>query len=88
MPPKWKKTLEAVLSRRRDENIPFDSLRGLFLALGFRERIRGGHHIFERDGIEELVVLQTSGSKAKGYQVKQARNLIERHSLDGGETGK
>ena len=44
--------------------------------LGFEERIRGSHHIFTRDGVEEILNLQPKGAKAKSYQVKQVRNVI------------
>ena len=31
----------------------FDELRQMLRRLGFEERIRGSHHVFRRDGIEE-----------------------------------
>jgi hypothetical protein len=49
--------------------------------LGFEERIRGSHHIFTRDGIEEILNLQPRRSRAKPYQVKQVRNVIVRYRL-------
>jgi len=48
--------------------------------LGFAERIRGGHHISTRQGIEEILNLQRS-SMAKPYQVRQVRNVIIRYKL-------
>lgn len=66
---------------RSDANIGFDELRQLLLDLGFEERVRGSHHIFVRPGVEELVNLQRSGSKAKPYQVRQVRAVITRHGL-------
>jgi hypothetical protein len=50
-------------------------------AVGFEERIRGSHHIFTRDGIEEILNLQPRRSRAKPYQVKQVRNVIVRYRL-------
>jgi predicted RNA binding protein YcfA (HicA-like mRNA interferase family) len=69
------------LQGRSDANIPFAGLCGLLKALGFMERIRGSHHIFTREDIEEILNLQPKGSKAKPYQVKQVRNIILRYRL-------
>lgn len=66
-----------------DANIPFAQMCHLLKKLGFEERIRGSHHIFTRDGVEEIINLQAKGSKAKPYQVKQARNLILKYNLGG-----
>ena len=52
--------------------------------LGFDEHIRGSHHIFTRDGVEEILNLQPVGSKAKVYQVKQTRGVILKYGLGGG----
>ncbi len=76
------KTLQQVLLGRADTNVAFSDLRGLLLALGFNERIRGDHHIFARQGIEEILNLQLLGAKAKGYQVKQVRNVVLRYKLE------
>ncbi len=51
--------------------------------LGFEERIRGSHHIFTKEGIEEIINLQPKRANAKSYQVKQVRNLILRYKLGG-----
>jgi len=50
--------------------------------MGFDERIRGGHHIFTKGGVEEILNLQSKGSKAKSYQVKQVRNVILKYKLN------
>jgi hypothetical protein len=73
--------LRAVLSGRADGNIRFAELVRLLRRLGFDERIRGGHHIFTRDGLEEIINLQPRGGMAKPYQVKQVRELITRYQL-------
>ena len=39
------------------------------------------HHIFTRDGVEEILNLQPRGSLAKAYQVKQVRNVIVQYKL-------
>lgn len=48
----------------------------------FNERIRGDHHIFARQGIEEILNLQPLGAKARGCQVKQVRNVVLRYKLE------
>jgi predicted RNA binding protein YcfA (HicA-like mRNA interferase family) len=77
------KTLERVLRGSSDANIAFAELCRLLKALGFDERVRGGHHIFTREGVEEIINLQPKGGKAKPYQVKQVRGLLLRHRLGG-----
>lgn len=52
------------------------------IALGFDERIRGSHHIFTKDEVEEILNLQPKGSKAKTYQVKQVRRVIDDYDLE------
>jgi len=77
------KTLDRVIRGNADANIGFDDLRALLSALGFAERIRGGHHIFTRDGVVEILNLQTKGGKAKAYQVKQVRGVLTSYGLAG-----
>jgi hypothetical protein len=79
--PRTDKILEEVLRGTSDANIPFAGLCQLLLKLGFGERIRGSHHIFWRDGVEEILNLQPRGSKAKPYQVKQVRHVILKYRL-------
>lgn len=71
--------------RRGDNNVSFDSLCTLLGKLGFDSRIRGDHHIFWMDGVEEILNLQPAGSKAKSYQVKQVREVILKYKLVLGE---
>lgn len=78
---KAKKLIRRILSGRADANIPFSSLRGLLKQLGFAERIRGGHHIFTKDGVDEILNLQPKGSLAKPYQVRQVREVIVQYKL-------
>ena len=78
-----KKTLNKVLRGSSDSNISFVDLCQLLLALGFDERIKGGHHIFSKESVEEIINIQSIGSKAKAYQVKQIRNLIIKYKLAG-----
>lgn len=51
------------------------------VALGFDERIRGSHHIYEMPGLLEVVTLQPKGRDAKSYQVRQLRKLFVQHEL-------
>jgi hypothetical protein len=58
------KLLDQILSGRSDANIGFNGLLSLLRSLDFQERIRGSHHIFTREGIEEILNLQPKGAKA------------------------
>ena len=77
--------LQRILSGRSDANIRFDDRRGLLLGLGFAERVRGSHHIFRKEGVRERINLQRDGSHAKPYQVRQVRQSIVRHRLEGAD---
>ncbi len=74
-----------ILSGRSDANIDFTDLCRLLNKFGFDERIKGSHHIFTKDGVEEIINIQPVGSKAKAYQVKQVRNLILKYKLGEGD---
>lgn len=39
-------------------------------------RANGSHNILCKEGIDEIINIQTKGNKAKPYQVKQVRDLI------------
>ena len=75
------KLLERILRGTSDASIPFTDLCLLLQRLGFDERIRGSHHIFAREGIDEILNLQTKGPNAKPYQVKQVRGVILKYKL-------
>jgi hypothetical protein len=77
----YDKLLAKILLGASDANIPFVELCHLLLRLGFTRRIRGDHHIFIKDNVEEILNLQPKGSKAKPYQIKQVRNLVLRYKL-------
>ena len=64
---KNKKLLEHILMHRSDSNVPFTGLCNLLKNLGFDERIRGDHHIFTMDEVEEIINIQSKGAKAKPY---------------------
>ena len=80
-----KKILEKILSGLSDKNIRFQDLRKLLIRLGFSERIRGDHHIFYKQGVEEIINLQPlRDGKAKAYQVKQVRTIILKYKFHAG----
>jgi hypothetical protein len=76
------KLLIKILRGTSDANIPFSGLCNLLKVFGFDERIRGDHHIFTMNDVEEILNLQPMGSKAKPYQVKQSRNVILKYKLN------
>lgn len=63
------KLRQRILAGGSDTNVAFSALCRLLLRLGFDERIKGSHHIFTRDGVQEILNLQSKGNKAKAYQV-------------------
>ena len=71
-----------ILNGQSDTNIKFDDLRYLLKKMGFHERIKGDHHIFTKDGVEEIINLQPVGNLAKAYQAKQVRGLILKYRLE------
>jgi hypothetical protein len=75
------KTLQRILGGAADANLRFDDLVAVLIQLSFVERVRGDHHIFTRDGVEEIINLQPRGSMAKPYQVKQVREIVVRYRL-------
>ena len=78
---KYEKLLQRILTGTSDNNVKFSELCQLLKKLGFSERVRGDHYIFTKDNVEEIINIQPKGSKAKGYQVKQIRNLIVKYGL-------
>ena len=64
-----------------DANIGFNDLCDLLRKLGFQERVRGSHHLFRKQGVEDKINLQRDGSKAKPYQVRQVRSVLFRYRL-------
>jgi len=78
---KHEKILEKILRGASDANVPFDGLCLLLRRLGFQMRLRGSHHIFFKEGVEEILNLQPKGANAKPYQVKQVRNVILKYKL-------
>ena len=79
---KHEKLILKILSGRQDASVHFSETISLLHALGFSLRVKGSHHIFYREGIEEIINIQPDGSKAKPYQVRQIRGLIAKYRLE------
>ncbi len=77
------KLIYAVLCGKRDTSIKFADIRRLMSFLGFRERVRGDHFIYTKNGVDEILNLQPNGTDAKPYQVKQIRKIIVKYGLGG-----
>jgi predicted RNA binding protein YcfA (HicA-like mRNA interferase family) len=75
------RVLTQVLSGTSDANVAFSDLLKLLQRLGFTQRVRGSHHIFWKDGLQEILNLQPKGNKAKPYQVKQVRSVVLKYKL-------
>ncbi|OGW20432.1 MAG: toxin HicA [Nitrospirae bacterium GWA2_46_11] len=80
---RFEKLLLQVLRGTADANMSFEDLLSLLHSLGFEMRVRGSHHVFRKEGVQEKINLQRDGSKAKAYQVRQVRSVILKHQLGG-----
>ncbi len=80
---KFDKLILKILRSTSDTNIGFIELTEMLKRLGFAERIRGSHHLYRKEGIEEKINLQKDGSKAKPYQVRQVRTILTKYNLTG-----
>ncbi len=78
---KFEKLVRKVLSGSSDRNINFNDLCNLLESLGFDNRIKGSHHIYYKEGVEEIINMQSLNNKAKAYQVKQVRELLIKYKL-------
>jgi len=78
---KYEKFRAAILAGASDSNTDFSMLCQLLQRLGFEERCRGSHHIFTKEGVDEIINIQPKGKSAKAYQVKQIRNLLIQYQL-------
>ena len=71
------KALRRVLDGGADQTIRFDALCALLRHLGFAERRHGSHRIFSKEGMPEIVNLQSRpDGTAKPYQVRQVRTIL------------
>jgi len=70
------------MSGQSDNNIRYSDFQNLIIDIGFVfERQRGSHIIYYHDSIGEFMNIQPDGNKAKGYQVRQLREIINEHNL-------
>jgi predicted RNA binding protein YcfA (HicA-like mRNA interferase family) len=77
----FQKFLVTLLSGQSDTTVDFEVLCKALQRMGFEERIRGSHHIFTKEGVEEIINIQPNGRAAKPHQVKQVRNIIVKYRL-------
>ena len=75
------KILQKVVDGKSDANIRFSDLCHMLSQLGFNMRIRGSHHLFTKSGVVEMINLQSEGSVAKPYQVRQVRKILLSYKL-------
>ena len=78
---KYEKLIFKILLGTSDANIAFSDLINLLKHFGFEMRVRGSHHLFRKQGVEEKINLQQDGNKAKPYQVHQVRKVILKYKL-------
>jgi hypothetical protein len=76
-----RKLYDRIVSGQSDANIPFEQTVNMLKHLGFDERTSGSHHVFVREGIEELLNLQEVEGKCKPYQVSQMRAVLKKYNL-------
>ena len=56
-----------ILRGRPDAKIRFAEPRTLLRCLGFEERVWSSHHLFVKEGIVEIINLQSRGGHAKPH---------------------
>ena len=76
------KVYEAVINGKSDNNIKFTDFKNLIIDLGFEfMRQNGSHEIYSNMKIQKSMNIQNDGSKAKAYQVRQLRKMINEYDL-------
>ena len=77
-----KNTYDMVMSGKSDNNIRFNDFYNLIIDLGFTFKGQKGSHMsFFHSGVNERMTIQRDGAKAKDYQIKQLRRIIEKYDL-------
>lgn len=84
---KFEKLILKLLSGTSDNNFDFKEIVSLLERLGFSLRIKGSHHIFFKEGIDEIMNLQPLNNKAKAYQVKQVREILIKYKMIQSDAG-
>ena len=62
---KFDKLILKLLSGNSDKNFEFADLLHILERFDFTTRIKGSHHIFYKQGVEEIINLQTQNKKEK-----------------------
>jgi hypothetical protein len=62
---KFDKLILKLLSGTSDKNFDFTYLLLLLEKFGFTIRIKGSHHIFFKDEVDEIINIQPNNKKAK-----------------------
>ena len=76
--PDPEKTEAALLDPAKDYGHRFTEVVSYLVATGWKERVKGSHHIFTKTGFPFLINLQPEkNGKAKAYQIRQVRKAIE-----------
>ena len=76
------KVYDAVVNGQSNNNINFNDFQNLIIDLGFEfKRQNGSHVIYFHNGINKFMNIQPDGNKAKGYQVRQLRDIINEYGL-------
>ena len=72
----------ALRDAAKDYGHRFNDVVRFLEATGWRQRTKGSHHIFTRTGIPVLLNLQSEkNGKAKAYQMRQVRQVLEKYKL-------
>ena len=75
------KLLDRLRDPQTDASWRFTELCELLQRIGFEMRIAGSHHFFRKPGVAEAINLQPEKGKAKPYQVRQARKVLQKNLL-------
>ena len=76
------KVFDKILAAKSDNNIKFKDLCALLNKIGFESRVKGSHHIFYKQGLDDIINIQELDGHSKAYQVKQIRELILKYKLE------
>lgn len=77
-----RKIYRDIMSGKCDNNIRFEDFCSIIGDLGFvLKGQKGSHIVYYHSQIKERMTVQSDGSKAKGYQVRQLRNIINKYGL-------
>ena len=76
------KVYNAVVSGTSDNNIKYADFQNLIVDLGFQfKRQEGSHRTYRHPFYRVNMNIQPDGNKAKGYQVRQLRGIINMYDL-------